>query len=209
MIILTPVQAKNVLDNLDPVAQAYGITPRTVFERMVDAEAAGARLETLVMYLAAGNDDTIALSALFHPEMPGMMTKLTRAGVDSIQHSSANLVYYRIERRRFIRQLGVALWVNDESAACLLARPQTLLYRDYMISPQWAAKRKAAVARAGNTCQRCGRRNCRIEIHHLTYVRLGQERPEDLVAVCTDCHRHLDHQMGTGRGRKAVTRGTH
>lgn len=209
MIILTPPQAKNVIDNLDTVAPAYGLTPRTVFERMVDDVPAGARLETLLLYLAAGNDDQIALGNLLHPSMPGMMTRLARAGVESIRHGSANLTYYHIERRRFLRQLGMALWISDESAACLLARPQTLSYREYMLSPQWAVKRKAVVARAGHTCQRCGRRNCRIEVHHLTYVRLGQERPEDLIAVCMDCHRLLDKQHQTGSGRKVVDRATH
>lgn len=27
-----------------------------------------------------------------------------------------------------------------------------------------------------------------VQVHHVTYVRLGRERPEDIVGLCDDCH---------------------
>lgn len=32
------------------------------------------------------------------------------------------------------------------------------------------------------------------EVHHLTYARVGRERPEDVIAVCSDHHRALHNR---------------
>ena len=48
--------------------------------------------------------------------------------------------------------------------------------------------------RAGDKCERCktpkGLR--RLEVHHRTYERFGNERLEDLEVVCVLCHRMVD-----------------
>jgi hypothetical protein len=56
-----------------------------------------------------------------------------------------------------------------------------------------AETRVAVLGRAGNRCERCGRRR-RLELHHRHYNSQGRERPEDLYALCRDCHHasHLD-----------------
>lgn len=61
-------------------------------------------------------------------------------------------------------------------------------YRDYMHSPAWRRRRAQAVKRAGFRCERCGSMR-RLEVHHLTYARLGAEAPADLRVLCHDCHR--------------------
>ncbi len=37
-------------------------------------------------------------------------------------------------------------------------------------------------------------------------MRMGKERPEDLIAVCPPCHRDLDARSGFGKGRKEARR---
>lgn len=60
-------------------------------------------------------------------------------------------------------------------------------YREYMHSDAWQRRRRRALVRAGYTCQHCGAdRN--LEVHHLTYARLGKERPADLLVLCHACH---------------------
>jgi 5-methylcytosine-specific restriction endonuclease McrA len=66
-------------------------------------------------------------------------------------------------------------------------------YRDYMSSMQWWAKKGEAIERAGHKCERCGATES-LEVHHLTYDQLGDERPEDLLVVCPDCHRIEDEK---------------
>lgn len=69
-------------------------------------------------------------------------------------------------------------------------------YAEYIRSPKWRQKAKAALARAGEKCERCGysKFSRRLEVHHRTYERFRDERPEDLEVVCEVCHREADAQ---------------
>jgi len=63
-------------------------------------------------------------------------------------------------------------------------------YEEYLRSPEWRRKRKERLKLDRNTCQKCGTtsREYRLEVHHLTYERLGSERMEDLQTLCVLCH---------------------
>ena len=61
-------------------------------------------------------------------------------------------------------------------------------YVEYLRSDQWAAKRRAAMKHHGRKCGVCGSVRS-LEVHHLTYKRLGHERMKDLQILCGDCHR--------------------
>jgi hypothetical protein len=63
----------------------------------------------------------------------------------------------------------------------------------YLQSASWKRKRRAALEAAQYRCQRCGRSGhdgpaVALDVHHLTYERLGRELPSDLKAVCRPCH---------------------
>ena len=62
-------------------------------------------------------------------------------------------------------------------------------YRDYMRSEAWRERRARALKRAGFRCQICGEDTGKLEVHHNRYDNLGNERDEDLVALCGQCHR--------------------
>lgn len=74
-------------------------------------------------------------------------------------------------------------------------------YEQYLRSPEWRERRSAALKRSGGKCQDClAERKMRgvasgylvwpaQEVHHLTYERVGDELPEDLVALCGRHHR--------------------
>ena len=72
-------------------------------------------------------------------------------------------------------------------------------YRAVMGSGGWRRRRAAAIRRAGRRCQRCGARGP-LDVHHLTYRRLGRERPGDLLAVCERCHGALHGRPAGGGG---------
>jgi 5-methylcytosine-specific restriction endonuclease McrA len=62
----------------------------------------------------------------------------------------------------------------------------------YLWSPHWRAFRKLALdeqrQRLGlNICDYC-ENTSELQVHHLTYERLGSERLEDVSIVCKDCH---------------------
>jgi hypothetical protein len=87
--------------------------------------------------------------------------------------------------------------------ACALARRVRLArrrvwYRNvYLRSPHWRTRRARAIALAGGRCERCGKPG-RLEVHHLTYKRLGRERDRDLRALCHPCHRLADRSRRAG-----------
>jgi hypothetical protein len=65
-------------------------------------------------------------------------------------------------------------------------------YLEYIKSPEWRRKRRTLIRQRGRVCERCGQRSKAIEVHHLTYERLGNERDEDLQLVCPECHPMAD-----------------
>lgn len=53
--------------------------------------------------------------------------------------------------------------------------------------------KQAAKARDGYKCQCCGKKNCRLEVHHLLpRSRGGSDKLANLITLCSDCH-HLAH----------------
>jgi len=68
-------------------------------------------------------------------------------------------------------------------------------YQRYLASVEWQVKREKCKLRAGYKCERCGSPDG-LEIHHVTYERLYNERDEDLQCLCKGCHQFM-HGIGT------------
>lgn len=64
------------------------------------------------------------------------------------------------------------------------------LYREYLNGGHWKRKRLEILERAGWRCEQCGAYGP-LEVHHLTYERLFEERNEDLIALCPNCHERM------------------
>lgn len=64
-------------------------------------------------------------------------------------------------------------------------------YRDYLLTPEWKAKRNLVLRRANGRCEGCGIADAE-EVHHMKYPkRWGDEFLFDLVALCVPCHRRI------------------
>jgi 5-methylcytosine-specific restriction endonuclease McrA len=67
-------------------------------------------------------------------------------------------------------------------------------YRDYakryMRSKRWKETRNRILLTTGGCCARCGvnRDRYKVDVHHLTYARLGAELDADLMPLCYRCH---------------------
>ncbi len=64
---------------------------------------------------------------------------------------------------------------------------RTMPYREYLVTPEWQERRKAALKRAGYKCQVCNRSR-QLHTHHRTYERRGVELARDLIVLCDECH---------------------
>ncbi len=59
-------------------------------------------------------------------------------------------------------------------------------YRAYLASPQWAQRRAEILNRANGLCEICSQPA--TQVHHLHYHNIGDEQPDDLMALCRECH---------------------
>jgi 5-methylcytosine-specific restriction endonuclease McrA len=69
-----------------------------------------------------------------------------------------------------------------------------LPYADYLRTDEWQYRRREMVKAAERKCQSCGRPSHLLNVHHLTYERLGNEDPDDLIVLCESCHENR-HQL--------------
>jgi hypothetical protein len=60
-------------------------------------------------------------------------------------------------------------------------------YPEYLESPEWQARRRLALRKAGHACQVCNRSRT-LHVHHRTYERRGAELAGDLIVLCDECH---------------------
>jgi 5-methylcytosine-specific restriction endonuclease McrA len=69
-------------------------------------------------------------------------------------------------------------------------------YSYYLESEEWRLKSRETIAAAGGICTYCNKAPA-VQAHHITYDRVGEELPEDLRAICLDCHReqHPSHKI--------------
>ena len=69
-------------------------------------------------------------------------------------------------------------------------------YKAHIKSDRWRAICARIHRRANGCCEnpKCGQATWALEVHHLTYDRLGHERDEDLQALCPACHKKADRK---------------
>jgi hypothetical protein len=60
-------------------------------------------------------------------------------------------------------------------------------YHYYLKTDAWKRKRAEVLGRDGNKCQGCSSTDS-LHVHHVTYERIFDELPEDLVTLCKSCH---------------------
>ena len=52
-----------------------------------------------------------------------------------------------------------------------------------------SSRRKAVLHRDNHTCQCCGKKNCRVEVHHIIFrSRGGSDDENNMITLCKECH---------------------
>lgn len=98
--------------------------------------------------------------------------------------------------------MDVWLWAF-RAADGVIADLRRRAYRAlYLRSRHWQRARQSAIARAGGRCAECGSRHG-LEVHHLTYARLGHESPGDLQVLCRYCHAERHALMEASHAARA------
>lgn len=86
------------------------------------------------------------------------------------------------------------LWDPGFDFVSYLAEHRERRYSIYLKSVAWKRRRNTALQLAGDRCEICKSHN-RLQVHHLSYDRLGDELPTDLLVVCDPCHGEI-HRIG-------------
>lgn len=60
-------------------------------------------------------------------------------------------------------------------------------YKEYLDSYLWQSKKEWMFENSNKECERCSSKHS-LQIHHLTYKRLGNEKRSDLIFLCKECH---------------------
>lgn len=90
-------------------------------------------------------------------------------------------------------------------------------YQAYLESEHWQQVRERKLEEQDWQCERCGHFARRdengerlgIEVHHITYERIGGEELSDLEVLCRTCHeeQHGIEGLGRERSRARLTNG--
>lgn len=105
------------------------------------------------------------------------------------------LAYARAESA-FHKKLNETYWQQTERAYTIQKQHQDKpwrwpLYQQYLQSKEWAQKKKPVLFRDNHCCQLCGEVE-NLNVHHLTYNRVGDEALFDLVTLCR-YHHDIEH----------------
>jgi 5-methylcytosine-specific restriction endonuclease McrA len=85
-------------------------------------------------------------------------------------------------------------------------------YQEYLHSEKWREKKNTLYRHRQYECYIC-KQTYDLQVHHMTYKRLGNERRGDLVYLCRECHeevtdrakrRNMSHGRATKQMRKSA-----
>lgn len=79
-------------------------------------------------------------------------------------------------------------------------------YSDYLQGEHWQQTREQKLTESP-ACQQCGKGRG-LEVHHLTYDRIGHEEMGDLQVLCATCHRRTHDRVPDAKDFKRTGGGT-
>ena len=65
-------------------------------------------------------------------------------------------------------------------------------YDQHISSAEWKSLKHKIIEQRGNRCECCGQEGASLDLHHVHYRSLGNEQPEDVELLCSECHSKAD-----------------
>ena len=65
-------------------------------------------------------------------------------------------------------------------------------YQQYLDSSWWKLRKRIFLNEQGKKCSFCSSKN-ELDVHHLNYQNLGDERDSDLLVLCRRCHKDIHY----------------
>lgn len=76
---------------------------------------------------------------------------------------------------------------DDVNNKYIIEELRNMLYKEYLQTEHWKVTRLKALKKANYKCEVCNSKED-LNVHHKTYINRGNEKPEDLIVLCHDCH---------------------
>ena len=73
-------------------------------------------------------------------------------------------------------------------------------YNVYLQGEHWRTFREKTILDRNGKCEHCGLDE-NLVVHHITYETLGNEKPEDVLVLCNDCHENIHIKKKSGKAR--------
>lgn len=163
-------------------------------------------LEALTRMLAlaiAGGDENTAdefISWAYGPDKPeqkpkGRNTKAERTTRFINNELSPKSIITKEQKERFIKRYILRNASLDYNSICMHIR--TMQYKDFLKTTYWAGIASYIKDRKGNRCERCGKPNTALHVHHTTYEHHGDELHNlaDLECLCQYCHQETHNKQ--------------
>lgn len=111
--------------------------------------------------------------------------------------SKLGSVYCKACDDRFDRKCAAE--ERERARVARVAELRSMPYNEYLLTPEWKARRDRQVEADGGACRLCGSRD-NLNVHHRTYERLGEEAPLDLITLCYGCHQTFHDNRNLCKG---------
>lgn len=77
-------------------------------------------------------------------------------------------------------------------------------YKEYLLTKHWLKRKADYLRKHKKECTMCGNKYY-IQVHHVDYKNLGDEKDEDLVALCKRCHDKLHKNISKATDSKVLS----
>ena len=78
-------------------------------------------------------------------------------------------------------------------------------YHKYLKSGEWKYTKGKKLKQSNFKCDGCGESSGAMEVHHLTYERIGMELLTDLASYCINCHKIAHNKVDSSEWNKYLT----
>ena len=74
--------------------------------------------------------------------------------------------------------------------------------KEHLRSLYWQQLKERKLIQQDYRCAKCGKSTIHLDLHHITYERLGFERDDDVILLCRACHSSLHEKKGYDRNTR-------
>jgi DNA-directed RNA polymerase subunit RPC12/RpoP len=102
--------------------------------------------------------------------------------------------YVEATKKRLKRNINEQYWLLNnptaDEAQYPVKKKANTQYQSYLNTDHWKEIRERILEQRGYECENCGSKD-NLQVHHLTYANIWNEKDEDLMLLCKHCHHEI------------------